>query len=110
MFRLLCLPSRYCPGYIILLSIGVHVRLEHYRAVYFSGLQWHVGTQPTPPPGVDPEVDAFRLTMVAYPSIATFEGGYPSFLASLPRALEIPSGQYIDRGEFRVGPEMTGTA
>jgi hypothetical protein len=47
--------------------------------------------------------------MVGYPNIATFEGGYPSFLASLPRMKEIPSGSFIDRGEFRVGPEMTGT-
>jgi len=109
MFGLSQLPGDYCPGHILLLSIGVHVRLDPYRSVYFSGLQWHVGTVPTSPPGVDPEPDALRLTMVGYPNIATFEGGYPSFLASLPRAKEIPSGQFIDRSEFHVGPEMTGT-
>jgi hypothetical protein len=109
MFGLSNLPHNYCPGYIILLSIGVHVRLDQYQSVFFSGLQWHVGTSPTPPSGVEPEPDALRLTMVGYPNIATFEGGYPSFLASLPRMKEIPSGSFIDRGEFRVGPEMTGT-
>jgi hypothetical protein len=97
---------------MILLSIGVHVRLEFLRTFVCSGLQWHAGTLPTPPKGSSPLPDAIRLLSIAYPNIASFECNHLSFFGSIPAVGQQKKGQQIvDRhtGEFRISPEMTGT-
>jgi hypothetical protein len=105
------LPENYCPGHMVLLSLGVHVRLDFLNTFACSGLQWHVGTLPTAPDGVTPVADAIRLLSVAYPNVASFEKSHLSFFGSIPSVGVQSHGQKIsDRhtGEFRVGYEMTG--
>ena len=112
------LPDRYCPGHIILLEIGVHVRLNRLRTIDFSALHWHVGTFPSAPPGERKlATDALRLTVVGYPNVASFEGGHLAFFGAVPykgkqQLEDLPSNEpFVDRrGEFRIGPEMTGTS
>lgn len=105
------LPEDFCPGYITLIEIGIHVRLNRHRSVKFSGLHWHVGTSPTAPSGKRIPADARRIIMVAYPSAAMFEDGYLAFFGSLPHPgkQQIQGECLADRGEFRTGPEINGT-
>lgn len=66
----------------------------------------------TPPQGVEPDTDAIRLMMIGYPNTATFDGGFLAFFASIPPTLsQRHNQQMMDwySGEFRLGPEITGT-
>ena len=108
------LPDNYCPGHIILLEIGVHIRLNRYRTVKFSALHWHVGTFPSAPPGAKKvPANAVRLSVVGYPNVASFEGGHLAFFGAIPHKGkqiledELSGKPFVDkRGEFRLGPEM----
>lgn len=126
------LPVDYDPGYICLLELGVAFPLRKFHTIYFSGLRWHAGTFPTAPDGtIKVEADALRLTMVAYPSFASFDFGKKlSYFAAMPKkggvAQEEPDDDDdnvanregrgkstgknpTDLGVFRISPEMTGT-
>jgi hypothetical protein len=113
MLQLSDLPDDYCPGHIYLLSLGIHVELKRFSMVYFSGLQCHGGTTPTPPAGVRPPASALRVTVVGYPSIASFEGEMLAFSAAIPSVkTQVQDQPYMDKnaGQLRIGPEVTGTA
>jgi len=113
MFQVSSLPENCYPGHILLLSIGIHIKLVRLHSICFSGLQWHVGTTPTSPLGDIPLSHFLRISVVGYPSIASFEGDHLAFLGSIPstRLKQRHKQDCVDKnaGEFRMSPEITGT-
>ena len=75
------------PGRFHLLTLGVYITLEPFRAMFFTGRLRHGGTAPLQPPGDNqPPIPewAYRLTAIGYPSRRIVEGDVRHSLAALP--------------------------
>ncbi|KAH7905766.1 hypothetical protein BJ138DRAFT_1227043 [Hygrophoropsis aurantiaca] len=80
------LPDTVHPGFFLLVESGVYWIMDPFTTFYFSGLHYHGGTPPTYPAELASSIpkDAYRLTLICYPSSSILD--YPSriALAALP--------------------------
>lgn len=88
-------PSSWRNGLFHLLDFGIYVAPDPHSILYFSGLHYHAGTSPTPPPGVKPTAADYRFTVVCYPSNGILTGKSPTAFAPLPNG-----------GVLHISPEM----
>src|SRR5262245_37098255 len=92
------LPSFVHPGFFYLLEIGVYWELEEFMTIYFCGLRFHCGSEPTYPDELAGRVPgwATRMTLVSYAPSSILDGG-----SVIPFAAH-PKNQVLT-----IGPEMT---
>ncbi|KAI0043096.1 hypothetical protein FA95DRAFT_1609674 [Auriscalpium vulgare] len=80
------LPPGYDPGTFHLVELGVFVRLDGLRLMYFNGLRRHGGTPPRAPEGQEVQNWAYRIVVVCYPPSVVLENHGVTALATLRSA------------------------
>lgn len=75
------------------MDFGLAWRMDEFASLFFSGLYFHGGCQPTyKPKRKDPKHIHYRLTLIAYPPSLTIEGQDALAFATLPNKHVLPIG------------------
>lgn len=77
-----------------LLDCGIAWQLEEFSTIYFSGLHFHGGSQPTYRSGsrLKPYTIHYRLTLIAYPPAKLLDGNDDIAFAALPKSKTLVIG------------------
>lgn len=73
--------------FFYLLDCGIGWQLEEFSTIYFSGLHFHGGSQPTyrNGPRMEKNIIFNRLTLIAYPPARILDGDDAIAFATLPK-------------------------
>lgn len=67
-------PDDYESGYFAYHDYMVYIAPTEISLLFFTGLHFHGGTAPSPPPGIPPIPSAYRLGIVCYPNGKIMQG------------------------------------
>ena len=75
------IPDSYKPGHFAYHDYMIYIAPTTISLIFFTGLHFHGGTAPSPPPGILPAPSAYRLGIVCYPNGKIMQGESRNALA-----------------------------